>query len=260
MIMPTRPALAPRRTTIGSVEKAVGLLKLMGDGLPEAGVSELARRLNVHKSTVSRLLVTLERQGLVERDPNTEKYRLGFELVRLAGQVQRHAELVELARPALESLSDASGETINLALPDADQVINIYQISSRHLVKDTNWVGRRTPYHSAANGKALLAWLPEAEVALRLPARLPRFTANTLTTRRDLLADFERARRQGYAVAVEELEIGLVAIAAPVRDGRGKVAAAVSVSGPAYRITPQRIPELGRQTALAAEAISRRLA
>jgi DNA-binding IclR family transcriptional regulator len=249
----------PRRATVGAVDKAVGLLKILGDGTPEAGVSELARRLHVHKSTVSRLLTTLERQGLVERNPDTDKYRLGFELVRLAGQVERHGGLVELARPALEALSHAAGETINLALPDGEQVINIYQISSRHLVKDTNWVGRRTPYHCAANGKALLAWLPEAEVVQRLPARLFAFTLHTLIDRQDLLADLARARQQGYAVANEELEIGLIAIAAPVRDERGEVVAAVSVSGPAYRITPERVPELGRRVALAAGEISTRI-
>jgi DNA-binding IclR family transcriptional regulator len=257
--MPARTLAPARRATIGSVDKAVGLLKLMGDGLPEAGVSELARRLHVHKSTVSRLLATLERQGLVERDPYSDKYRLGFELVRLAGHVQRHGELVETAQPALEALSESAGETINLALPDGDQVINIYQLSGRHLVKDSNWVGRRTPYHCAANGKALLAWLPETEIARRLPARLARFTANTLTTRRELLGDLTRTRERGYALAIEELEIGLVAIAAPVRGERGQVVAAVSVSGPAYRITAERIPNLGRQTVAAGEAISRRL-
>lgn len=257
--MTVRAASPSRRATVGSVEKAVSLLKILGDGAPEAGVSELARRLNVHKSTVSRLLATLERQGLVERNPDTEKYRLGFELVRLAGRVPRHAELVETAQPALEALSQATGETINLALPDDEQVINIYQISSRHLVKDSNWAGRRTPYHCAANGKALLAWLPEAEALRRLPARLQRFTANTLTSRADLLRDLAQARQQGFAVAREELEIGLIAIAAPVRDTSGEGVAAVSVSGPAYRLTPDRVAELGRLTAAAAEEISTRI-
>jgi DNA-binding IclR family transcriptional regulator len=257
--MTVRSASPARRATVGSVEKAVSLLKILGDGAPEAGVSELARRLKVHKSTVSRLLATLERQGLVERNPDTEKYRLGFELVRLAGRVPRHGELVETARPALEALSQAAGETINLALPDGEQVINIYQISSRHLVKDTNWAGRRTPYHCTANGKALLAWLPEVEALRRLPARLQSFTASTRTSRAGLLKDLAEAREQGFAVAREELEIGLIAIAAPVRGANGEVVAAVSVSGPAYRLTPDRVTELGRQTARAAEEVSTRI-
>lgn len=259
MATPTAAPLPTHRANLGAVEKAIGLLKILGDGTPEAGVSELARRLNVHKSTVSRLLTTLEREGLVERNQNTEKYRLGFELVRLAGQVERHGDLVELARPALEALSQAAGETINLALPDDEHVINIYQISSRHLVKDTNWVGRRTPYHCAANGKALLAWLPEAEIARRLPARLQRFTPHTLVSRADLLTDLALARQRGYATAGEELEIGLIAIAAPVRDAHAEVVAAVSISGPAYRITPERVPELGRAVAAVADEISVRI-
>lgn len=258
--MPNHPATPTRRSpTIGSVEKAVGLLKILGDGTPEAGVSELARRLHVHKSTASRLLVTLEHGGLVERDPRTEKYRLGFELVRLAGQVQHHVELAELARGDLEALAEAAGETVNLAVADGDQVINVYQVSSRHLVKDTNWVGRRTPYHCAANGKVLLAWRSEAEIARTLLGRLERFTPNTISSRRDLLAGLTRVREEGYAAAIEELEIGLIAIAAPVRDGRGEVVAAVSVSGPSYRITAPRIPELAAQAVRAGERISKRL-
>lgn len=258
--MPPRLSAHPRRgTTIGSVEKAVSLLKLLGDGLPEAGVSELARRLNVHKSTASRLLATLERGGLVERDPRTDKYRLGFELVRLAGRVPRRTDLIEAVRPALETLSEETGETINLALPDDDGVINIYQISSPHFIKETNWVGRRTPYHCVANGKALLAWKGEAEIAQLVVGRLERFTPNTITTRRALLDDLARVRERGYATAIEELEIGLNAVAAPVRDAQGELIAAVSVSGPAYRVTPDRVPEIGRQTIAAAERISKRL-
>ncbi len=248
-----------RSPTVGSVEKAVGLLKILGDGRPEAGVSELARRLNVHKSTASRLLATLERGGLVERDSRTEKYRLGFELVRLAGQVPRDTDLIQLALPALEALADSTHETINLALPDDRQVINIYQISSRHLVTETNWVGRRTPYHCVANGKALLAWRPEAEIVRLINGRLERFTPGALTTRRALLADLACVRERGYAIALEELEVGLNAIAAPVRDAHGEVIAAVSVSGPAYRVTPARVPEIGAQTIHAAERISRGL-
>ena len=215
--------------------------------------------MQVHKSTASRLLSTLERAGFVERDPYTEKYHLGFELVRLAGQVPRHAELVELARPALEALSDTTGETVNLALADGTQVIHIHQISSRHLVKDTNWVGRRTPYHCTSNGKALLAWLPEADISARLSGRLERFTPRTILTRRGLLAELAVTRELGYATALEELEVGLNAVAAPVRDGHGQVIAAVSASGPAYRVTPARIPELGAQAIWAAERVSKRL-
>ena len=252
-------APARRSSTVGSVEKAISLLKILGDGSPEAGVTELARRMKVHKSTVSRLLATLERQGLVERNPDTEKFRLGFELVRLAGQVSRHGELVELARPALDALSAATGETINLALPDGEQVINIFQISSRHLVKDTNWAGRRTPYHCSANGKALLAGLPEAEAARRLPARLERYTPNTVVDRASLLAQLAQARALGYATAIEELEVGLVAISAPVRDSAGTTIAAVAVSGPAYRIPAGRVAELGRHVVRAADEISMRL-
>lgn len=244
---------------IQSVQRAASLLRAFGNGAHELGVSELGRKVNLHKSTVSRLLATLEQEGLVERVPGTEKYRLGYELLRLAGQVTHFGDVRAAAQPVLADLAERSRETVNLAVLDDDEVINVDQASGPHLVRIGNWVGRRTPLNCVANGKALLAFQPESAIEGILAQPLPRFTERTITDPEALRVELARVRECGYAEALGEIEEGLNAVAAPVWDASGQVVAAVSVSGPAYRVTAERAPELGRLTMDAADGISRRL-
>ena len=246
-------------TLIQSVQRAAALLKVFDNGPAELGVSELSRMTRLHKSTASRLLATMEREGLLERVPGTEKYRLGFMLVRLAGQVTHFGDIRATARPVLIELAEASRETVHLAVLDEGEVINIEQISGPHLVRDTNWVGRRTPLHCVANGKALLAFRPASEIARVLAQPLARFTERTIDDPAALRAELALVRERGYAQALGEAEVGLNAVAAPVRDNTGQVVAAVSISGPAYRVTADRIADLGALAILAARQISARL-
>ncbi len=169
-------------TLIQSVRRAAALLKVFDNGPTELGVSELSRKARLHKSTASRLLATMEREGLLERVPGTEKYRLGFMLVRLAGQVTHFGDVRAAARPVMIELAEASRETVILAVRDGDEVINVEQINAPHLVRDANWVGRRTPLSCVANGKALLAFAPAADIDRILARPLPRFTERTLVS------------------------------------------------------------------------------
>jgi DNA-binding IclR family transcriptional regulator len=251
--------LEERGTLIQSVQRATALLKAFDNGQPEQGVTELSRKTNLHKSTVSRLLATLEREGFVERVPGTDKYRLGLALMRLAGQVTHFRDVRTAAQPVLVELANVSRETVNLAVLDDDGVINVEQISGPHLVRDTNWVGRRTPLNCVANGKALLAFQPPEIVERILTGPLPRFTGRTITDPAALRAQLAAVRECGFAVALGEIEEGLNAIAAPIKRGAEPPAAAVSISGPAYRVTPDRIAELGALTVSAAEKIAARL-
>ncbi len=246
-------------TLIQSVRRAATLLKAFDNGPVELGVSELSRKARLHKSTASRLLATLEREGLLERVPGTEKYRLGFMLVRLAGQVAHFGDVRAAARPALVELAEASCETAHLAVLDGDEVINVEQIAGPHIVREANWLGRRTPLHCVANGKALLAFQPDAAIERVLSAPLSRYTERTITDPERLRAELASVRRRGYATALGEIEEGLNAVAAPVRDGSGQVVASVSVSGPVYRVKARRIVDLGALTVGAAARISARL-
>src|SRR5579864_136028 len=235
------------RNKVQSLDRALEILKLLGNE-PEMRITDLARRLEVHKSTVFRLLATLEEHGLVEQNPSTERYRLGYGLVRLAGSVVAELDLARTARGVLEELALRTGETVNLAILQGDQVVNIDQIAAPNLVVNVNWVGKQTPLHATSNGKVLLAFLPEAERTRLLSQPLVRFTPRTITDVKTLERQLTRVREEGWAFTLEELEIGLNAVAAPVRGTDGQVSAAVSVAGPSYRVTPQRLTELGEMT------------
>jgi DNA-binding IclR family transcriptional regulator len=241
------------------VGRAISILETLADGPVELGVTQVGRRLGIHKATASRLMATLAEHGLVERNSATDKYRLGFGLVRLAKAAAGKLDLVQQARPVLERIAEESGETVNLAVLDGDDVVNIDQITPGHLVVNVNWVGKRTPLHCTSNGKVLMAFLTDVERKRILSRRLPRMTERTIVDPLALQRELSEVRARGWAHTVEELEIGLNAVAAPVRRSDGSVVAALSVSGPAYRVTPERISELGPMVASAANTISGRL-
>jgi len=246
------------RNKVQSLDRALEILRLLGSE-PEMRVTDLARRLEVHKSTVFRLLSTLQEHGLVEQNPTTEKYRLGYGLVRLAGAVVAELDLARASRSVLQELATRTGETVNLAILQGEQVVNIDQIAAPNLVVNVNWVGKQTPLHATSNGKVLLAYLTEDERRRLLDRSLPRLTPRTITDPRILEKQLHRVLTDGYAFTLEELELGLNAVAAPVYAADGRVQAAVSVAGPSYRVTPQRLSDLGEMTKDAAAAISRRM-
>jgi len=243
---------------IRSVGKAIQVLRLLGDA-GELGVTELSRWLHVHKSTVSRLLATLERHGVVSRNPQTEKFGLGPALISLAGAALQRIDLRTAARAHLERLAGQTAETVNLAILDGDQVVNIEKLPSAHYIRDIGWIGRRSPLHCTATGKALAAHLPRADLRRLLGPRLKRFTPRTICEWSVFEAELAEVRRAGYAVGREELEPGLVAVAAPVHGPSGRVEGAVSVSGPSFRMTPTALAEYIPHLASAAAGISRAL-
>jgi len=245
-------------SSLQSVGRAVRSLELIAEA-GELGVTQLGRKLGVHKATASRLVATLAEGGLVERDPVTEKYRLGFGLIRLAGAAMSGLDLVRTARPILEGLADRTHETVNLGVLSGDAVVYVDQVSGSDAIVSVNWVGRRTALHSSSNGKVLLAYLPDAERERILSRPLDAATRRTIVDRDVLEAQLRDARVRGYAHTLEELEDGVNAVAAPVRRGDGEVVAALSVSGPAFRMRPVDLPRIARMTMEAAGAVSRRL-
>lgn len=246
-------------TNVQSVARALSILEMLADGPGELGVTELGRRLGVHKATASRLVATLAERGLVERSPATDRYRLGFGLIHLAGAALAGLDLVQHARQILEDLAERTGETVNLAVLDGDRVLNIDQIAGTRSVVSVSWVGRRTPCHCTSNGKVLLAFLDEGELEPLLAAPLERLTPNTIVDPLRLRTQLAEVRARGYAQTVEELEEGLNAVAAPVHGANGGVVAAVSVSGPAFRLRPVELPRVARLVMDTAGAISRRM-
>jgi DNA-binding IclR family transcriptional regulator len=222
-------------------------------------VTELGRRLGVHKATASRLAATLAGHGFVERDPATERYRLGFALVALAGSAMSNLDLVRTARPVLEGLAERSRETVNLGVMAGDAVVYLDQVTGTRSIVAVSWVGRRTPLHDTSNGKVLLAYANEADAERILSRPLERATPNTTCDPGELREQLALVRDRGWAQTLEELEEGLNAVAAPIRDAEGVVVAAVSVSGPAFRMRPADLPRVARLTVDAGSAVSQRL-
>lgn len=241
-----------------SVRRAISALEQISEA-GELGVTELGRRLDVHKATASRLVATLAERGLLERDPVTEKYRLGFGLIRLAGAAMAGLDIVRIAHPILEDLADRTRETVNLGVLSGDGVVYIDQVAGARSIVAVSWVGRRTPLHCTSNGKVLLASMGPGDRAKHLSAPLEALTARTLTDPAALLQQLTEIERRGYAQTIEELEEGLNAVAAPIRQADGQVVASISVSGPAFRMRPMDLPRVARLAMDSADAISRRL-
>jgi DNA-binding IclR family transcriptional regulator len=223
----------PPETGTQAIDRAAELLVRVVESHRPLGVGELAVDSGLPKSTSSRLVGALERRGLVQR-AGDRRVVPGPVLLRFAHR-DTSASLVDLAMPSLKRLSELSGETINLGVPTPLGVEHLAQEESRHFVGGTNWIGRRVPYDTTANGKVLVAFSAERP------------------------ADAHAIRAQGYAIACDELERGLSALAAPVFGPDGVAVAALSISGPTIRLTRDRIAELAPSLLEQARLVSERL-
>ncbi len=226
----------PTESGTQAIDRAAQLLVRVVESAQPVGVNELAERSGLPKSTTSRLVGALERQGLVQRLGDRGRLRPGPVLLRFASR-DSTAGLVELAGPSLRRLADASGETINLAVPGTGGVEHLAQEDTAHLVGVTDWVGRRVPFELAANGKCFLAF-GGAD---------------------DLTPELQQVRSRGYATSIDELEVGLTAMAAPVLGFGADAIAALSISGPTTRLTADRIAGLAPLLVEEAAALSARL-
>ncbi|MGW1290345.1 IclR family transcriptional regulator [Streptomyces sp. NPDC002586] len=249
----------PQSGGVQSVDRAISVLEILAQR-GEAGVSEVAAEIDVHKSTAFRLLGALEARGLVEQSGERGKYALGFGIVRLAGAVTGRINITQQSRPVCERLAEEIGETVNIAVMQEHYAINLYQVRGQAAVTAHNWVGQLTPLHATSSGKIMLAHLPAKErAALLTEAGLKKMTPRTISSKAKLEKNLAEARERGYAWTLEELEIGLHAMAAPIRDREGQVIASISASGPAYRFTEERMHELAPVLVKGAEDISHRM-
>ena len=242
-----------------AVRRAIAVLKAFSDESPEMGVTEVSRKVNLHKSTVYRLLSAFEDEGLIARNPESGKYRLGPELIVLGEQVLRHTEVHRVALPFLRELAEKSGETVDLEVLSGSNVVTIEEIPGKHVVAAAGAIGMPWAAHATANGKILLANQPPEKQRQILSRTLKRFTPRTLTDPKAVARELARVREQGYATCFGELEEHLVAIGMPIRGRNGDSVAAVSLSGPDTRLTPDKLAGLLRLGLDACARISARL-
>jgi DNA-binding IclR family transcriptional regulator len=245
-----------RRAGVQSVDRALEILDVLAR-VGEAGVTEIAASLGVHKSTAFRLVATLEARRLVEQTADRGRYRLGVGILRLAGATTARLDVVQEARPVCRQLAADTGETVNVAVLAEHSALYVDQVAGSSSLQSHNWVGQHIPLHATSNGKVLLTGLPVEDLGAVL-GRLARFTPRTITSRTKLATELEQVRDQGYAVAIDELEVGLTAAAAPVRNAHGDVVASMSVSGPTFRLE-QRLGEVVPGLVEAAGEVSLRL-
>jgi len=243
---------------VQSVDRAISVLELLAQH-GEAGVTELAGQLGVHKSTAFRLVSALENRGLVEQHEERGKYRLGMGIVHLAGATTASLDLVQEARPPCRALAAETGETVNLAILSDGTALYLDQVAGSSVLQPRNWVGQRMPLHATSNGKVLLSGLPDPQIEQLAGPPLRSYTSSTISTVKGLLAAVAVVRRSGHAVAVDEYEVGLTAVAAPVRDAADEVVASVSVSGSTLRLDSERVDTVVAATMRTAAAISARL-
>jgi IclR family KDG regulon transcriptional repressor len=245
---------------LSSVGNAARLLKMFLSREKELGVSELARRLGLGKSTVHRLLTTLLSEGLIEKDPQTGNYRLGIVMFELGEAVRVHMDLHTACGPILASLREETHESCQVGILDGHEIVYVDRLESSQALRLFNETGRRVPVHCTSSGKVLLAYLPEGELGQVLArAPLARLTPRTIVDRDALRDELRLVRRRGWAEAVEERETGVASIAAPVRNVAGEVVAAISIGAPLARLGAAQRKRLAPFVLEAGEAASRRL-
>lgn len=242
------------------IDRAAAILQVLADAPADLAPVDIAGRLHLHKSTIHRLLMVLEQHRFIRKNAGDGKYALGLKLFELGSHAAKGLTLREHAPPFLARLVRETGETAHVGVLDDGDMLSIANVEGPRALRMRSAVGRRTPAHCSALGKAVLAFLPPSSVDDLIARRpLKALTGKTLVTRDALVADLHRIRVRGYAIDDEEIERGLRCVGAPVRDCTGLVIGAVSVAGPAFRIPKTRVPALADAVMAIARELSTEL-
>ena len=249
----THAAGAVLMSTVQSIDRAFSVLRALVPGA--AGVTDIAERVGLPKSTVSRLLSTLEELGAVEQVEAGGNYRIGVAMVELASAAQPTRTLIAAARPQLLELARATGESTGLSVPDGTDMLYLDQVNPDTELQVRDWTGARIAMHAVPSGQVVLAAAPDTVVERYLAGTLERFTEHTIVSAATLRRRLADVRSHGYAWAIDEFADGLSSLAAPVRDVQGVVVGAVHVYGPSYRLPGER--DLQQLGSLVAECAAR---
>lgn len=242
------------------LDRALALLEVLSHQGPDLTLAQLSELLKLHKSTTHRLIMVMERHRLIEKNSNTGKYRLGLKLFELGTKAIAQLDLRERARPFLERAVLETGETVHLCVYDDGEVVYLDKVEPTRSVRLASSVGRRNPAYCTAVGKAIMAFLPESQVESAAAKHgFRQLTRNTLSNMLELKAELVRVRKLGYAVDNEENEEGVCCVGAAVWSFGPHPVAAISVSGPTFRVTPEKIKIVAQSVVAIAQALSRQL-
>jgi DNA-binding IclR family transcriptional regulator len=254
-----QPKSRPPKARLSSVANSIRLLTSFSGAEDELGITTLAARLRLAKSTVHRLAATLTSSGFLEQSSDTGKYRLGMALFELGALVRRRMDVANEGRPKLRELLEKTGETVQMGVVDHLSVLYVYEMESPRAIRMAAAVGGRAPLHCTAVGKVLLAYQPEDFVERVFQAGLTAYTARTVTKRDAVLAMLCEVRSREHAIDDEESESGLRAVAAPIRNQNGAVIAAVGVAAPVQRMNRRAMQTCVPTVIATANAVSGRL-
>ena len=242
---------------IQSIDRALQILELFSLEKPEWGVTEISKALNIYKSNVHNVLTTLAEKGFVVKDSKIEKYKLGIKFFELGSIVIKNMDLRKIAHPYMEKLLKEFNETVHLGILVEGEILSIEQEESGQSLSPRIFIGKRAPLHCTGVGKAIMAYLPKDKVAAIVERKgLKKYTENTIIDKEELEKEFLKIRKQEYSVDNMEHEEGVRCVAGPIRDYTGKVSASLSVSGPAFRISENNIPNIAKKVKEYCDCIS----
>ncbi len=243
-------------STVQSIERAADIMRSFSEFEPELGVTELSRRLGLHKSTVYRLLSALQREGFIGQNPATGKYRLGVGLISLAGVALGRVDVRAGAFDHLDELVRLTQEGAGVVVLDDNEAVVVLDTPSPQPIRYVNWIGRRLPLHCTASGKILLSGIPPTARWLAGPRPLHPYTAYTITSTQQIDDELVDIAVRGYAVSIDEFELGYSAIAAPIYNHNGYIVGAVSLFGPSFRLPRAMLIDYSTELCAAATRIS----
>ncbi len=244
------------KSNVQSVTRVAALINILAESPADCSLGDIAERANLPSSTAHRLLTSLIQVGYVQQNPDTTRYGLGNNLIRLGHlAIQKH-DLIRTARPWLEQMAKQTGETVNLTSRFDNSAIQLDHVDSPNMLRVSYPAGERFPLHVSASGKIFLAFMPVAERDHILSQSRKTFTQATIVQKEQLEREIEIIRQRGYALDNAEREIGVRCVAAPIPDSRGDVNVAISVSGPSVRISVARLHDIASELVITAQAIS----
>ena len=251
---------SPHRGSIQSVDRALSLLEALAEAGGEASLTDLSRRTHLNVSTCHHLLSTLVNWGYVATVPGRRSYALGARVLYLGHACLRQVDLPRRSQVYIDRINQATGESVHLAVLQADNIVTLVKREARHAVRvDSGMLGRSDAPHATATGKAMIAWLPEDQIRRMLPTDLKRFTDNTIVDFDTLLEELRHVRRNGVAIDREEFQPGVICIGSAIRDHAGAVVGAISASAPAMRATEEHRVLMKREVMGATSALSAEL-
>lgn len=249
-----------RENMVKSVSRALDIITLVSMKKGGLGVTEIAKQIDINKSSVYRILSTLVQYGYIEQDGETGKYKLGYKFLEISSKLLESIDLRAEARPFLQELENETNEVIHLVVYDQGEVVYIEKLEGNETLRMHSKVGKRAPMHCTSVGKAILAHLPSSVVLDILERKgMPVHTDKTITEKEEFLKELSQVRQKGFALDLEENEYGITCIAVPIFDHLGKVIAAVSISGPTMRMTDDRMNTLKSIMVKTGKAVSARL-